>query len=497
MSFNFRAGQGGLLRAGRRAAIAAALFAALAPAAAQAEDFPSLTTTPSLRPAFNWAVHDYVVRCNSSAVNLQVTLPAGWQGRVGKASPSSTSFTVQRPMTSDSALVVSFNRTANPSARSYYHLRCLPSNFPAFNFVRTAPGGPNFFMMQMNHHYATIFDRNGVPLWWYRARGEVINSQVLRDGTVSWYPANVTGGDLTGVADIRKLNGKLVRQVKTGGNTTTDLHDLQLLANGNYLVTGQVIKDHVDTTAYGGSADASIMGFEVQEQTPAGKVVWKWDSLKYIGLAQTPMRWWNQVVHQPGPYDHQHWNSAEVKGKTMLLSFRNLDAIYAIDRDTGSVAWKLGGTPTPKSLTVLNDPLGSYPLGAQHDARRLPDGTVSIHDNRTGLGPPRAVRYQIDREAQTATLVESISDPDVPESPCCGSARKLPSGDWLIGWGRIPAAGRAFRFVGAYDPSGQRIFQLQLPGGFFYRAFPVPPKAVTAQKLRAAMGEIARSKAAG
>ena len=79
----------------------------------------------------------------------------------------------------------------------------------------------------------------------------------------------------------------------------------------------------------------------------------------------------------------------------------------------------------------------------------------------------------------------------MPESPCCGSARLLPSGDWLVGWGRTPATGRAFRFVGAYRPDGQRIFQLQLPGGFFYRAFPVPPGAITAAQLRGAMNAMA------
>ena len=80
-----------------------------------------------------------------------------------------------------------------------------------------------------------------------------------------------------------------MREVNTVGGPTTDIHDLQLLPNGNYLVGGQVIKHHVDTSAYGGSSDADIMGFEIQEVTPGGQLVWKWDSLDHIGLAQTPM----------------------------------------------------------------------------------------------------------------------------------------------------------------------------------------------------------------
>jgi len=90
------------------------------------------------------------------------------------------------------------------------------------------------------------------------------------------------------------------------------------------------------------------------------------------------------------------------------------------------------------------------------------------------------VRYRVDPQAGTARLVQSISDPEATSSICCGSARRLPSGDWLVGWGGIP-------FVGAYNAAGQRIFKLDLVSGFSYRSFPVPPHALTAGDLRSAM----------
>jgi Arylsulfotransferase (ASST) len=413
---------------------------------------------------------------------------------VGATDEHSTDFVVHRSLGAGSALVVSFHRAGMPSARTYFHLRCLPPDFPSYQFQRTRPGGPDYFMVQLNHSYAAIFNRKGVPMWWYQATGSTVDAKLLPDGTVAWDPTNPTSGNLTGAYEIRRLDGQFVRRVKTVGGPVTDLHDLVRLGNGNYLVGGQVIKSHVDTSAYGGSADAKVMGFEIQEVTPGGRLVWKWDSLQHIGLAQTPTTYWNQVVQQPQPYDIQHWNSLEPEGSNgLLLSFRNLDAVYEVNRTTGDIIWKLGGTTTPRSVTVLNDPYGSYPLGAQHDARRLPDGTISLHDNFTYQNRgPRAVRYRIDPQAQSATLVESVTDPDAAASQCCGSARKLPSGGWLIGWGRIPTVGPINRFVGAYDSSGQRVFQLQLPYGFFYRAFPVPPGALTADQLRRAMNAMAR-----
>jgi hypothetical protein len=102
------------------------------------------------------------------------------------------------------------------------------------------------------------------------------------------------------------------------------------------------------------------------------------------------------------------------------------------------------------------------------------------------------VRYRIDPVAKTADLVESVTDPDAAASSCCGSARKLPSGDWLIGWGRTPVGGPINRFIGGYNSSGQRIFRLELPYGFFYRAFPVPKGWIKPQKLRAGMNAMAK-----
>ena len=65
------------------------------------------------------------------------------------------------------------------------------------------------------------------------------------------------------------------------------------------------------------------------------------------------------------------------------VSFRHLDAVYSIDRSTGDINWKLGGTETPESLEVKNDPYGDYPLGGQHDARIDRHGNLTVFFGRT------------------------------------------------------------------------------------------------------------------
>ena len=75
---------------------------------------------------------------------------------------------------------------------------------------------------------------------------------------------------------------------------------------------------------------------------------------------------------------------------------------------------------------MIGDPR-AYTFGGQHDARLLPDGTLTVFDNRTDLSDPRprAVRFRIDEQARTPTYLWSITDPAISFSICCGSARRL------------------------------------------------------------------------
>jgi hypothetical protein len=452
------------------------------PAASAAR--PSFEVEPSgaMEPRFRFDRSDYAVRCEAGATKLTVDGVRGWQSRIGRSGFRAGDRS--QPLRAGSARrvrVVFRNRRSG--ARRAFHVRCLPASFPEYSFHRSAPGGPKLLSMQLGHRYAAIFDRNGVPVWWYRASGEPDNVQILADGTVAFDPVDQADFQ-TGDYEIRTLRGRLLRVIRGANGAAADVHEILLLPNGNYLIGAQAVYA-ADATAYGGGPSSSVIGIEIQEIAPGGDLVSTWRSRDHIALAETG-RWWDNPILDDEPYDTSHWNSVELVGKhRMLLSFRHLDAVYLVDRRSGEILWKLGGTPTPESLEVRNDPHGDYPLAGQHDARLEPDGSITIYDNRTGLGEaPRAVRYRVDPAQGTARLVQSIAEPKVPVSFCCGSARRLGSGDWLIGWGGDP-------MVGGYDRDGNRLFSLKLGLGFSYRALPVPPGTVTMRKLRRAMDAMA------
>jgi hypothetical protein len=449
-----------------------------AKSSAAAAPRPSFSTTPALSPAFAFGVRDYVVRCNGNPVTVRVKTPGTWRGKVGAGDFRTDDFVTQRGGGAGRSFTVVFHKPGDPKFHRFY-VRCLPTDFPTYRFGQTGRGGPGFFIVQMNNNYATIFNNDGVPVWWYKASTPPFDAELQPDGTISWqrYPGGGTAG---GDFEVHRLNGQLVRTIGAAGGLRTDIHELVLLPNGNYMLGAIIRKPHQDTTPYGGSSDATVNTYEIQELTPGGQLVRKWDSLKHIGLNETPQRWWDQIIGGGQCCDNQHFNAIEPDGKYMILSFRHLDAIYKVNRLTGRIVWKLGGIHTSKSLTVLND-TESYHLGGQHDPRITSDGTISVFDNRTGLNdPPRVTRWRINEQAKTARLVESFEDPTATASPCCGSARKLPSGGWLVSWGGL-------KFTGAYNAKDQSVFRLQYPGAFSYRAFPVPPNALSAEQLRSAM----------
>jgi hypothetical protein len=182
-----------------------------------------------------------------------------------------------------------------------------------------------------------------------------------------------------------------------------------------------------------------------------------------------------------------HVNAVEPDGDGLIVSARHLDAVFRIDRATGRVDWKLGGSFVPgESLAVFGTTAGQAVFGGQHDVRLSGDGSVTVYDNRARTdGMPAAERFRIDAAARTATRVEHVTNPDVPKSEWGGSARKLPGGNWVVCWG-------ATSRITEQTPAGAVVFALRLGQRHLsYRAQPLPPGTLAAGALRRGMDRMA------
>src|SRR3954454_1217445 len=180
---------------------------------------------------------------------------------------------------------------------------------------------------------------------------------------------------------------------------------------------------HANLSRFGGSRDVTVFDGQAQAGTPDGRLVWSWSTRGHTKPAES-QRWrlrrTDSQFEGKLAVDLVHLNSVQYVGPNLLVSLRKTNAVYLVRRSDGGILWKFGGTHRRESLKVKGDRYGRWPLDGQHDARMLPDGTVSVHDNgafRPGRRP-RIVRYRINTRTRTARLVQMIRDSKVGRSYC-------------------------------------------------------------------------------
>jgi hypothetical protein len=444
---------------------------------ARAGERVQVSTSPGLYPAFSRSVSDYVVRCSgSSSIGVSVNAAPGVAVTVNGHHAQSGIFSVAVPLAPNR----SFNITVQDGGRTdRYFARCLPSDFPTWTTIKLATPQADWYLVipktaNPGPRYAVMFDSDGVPVWWAPAPG-------------GWY-ATFLPGDRIAWTDgsgalAENLDGTGVTRIRLIG-VSPDFHELQQLPNGDYLMIGDRTTGPKSLASVGGPARALLVDNVIEEISPAGKLVWSWSAADHIGLGELQPEWVAQATPNAPPLDVFHMNAVEADGNGLVVSFRHLNAVYRIDKASGAVTWKIGGSAIAQSLKVAGDPVFNVPGGTfvgQHDARIISDGTLTLHDNGSNHRAPRAVRYVIDTKHRTATLLEAIGDPQAASSACCGSARRLPGGDWVTSWGFTP-------YVDEINAHSYPVLRLQwAPGWYSYRADAIDPGVLSRERARMAM----------
>jgi hypothetical protein len=477
-----------LARIGAAGLVAAA--AALLPAAsAAAVDRLEVTAKPGLVPTFQPGVIDYVSGCRKGrSLRLSIATTKGDSVSVDGAGFRSGSFkaTVSLDVGQSTALVA-----RSGGKRKRYHVRCLPSSFPHWKFTRFARPQAQWWLFapvtapandSPRSRYVIFMDSHGVPVWWRQTGDVPFASILLPSGDVAWtrWYGDPFGMRTRGSWEVHRLDGTRIRTLRTKGSPI-DTHDMEPLSNGHYLLDTYRLRRNVDLGPCGGPAQANVVDGEIQEVSSTGARVWSWSSKDHVSPCEAQSLPADIKTFPDGTkaYDYFHLNSVEPDGNGLVISARHVSAVYRIGRPSGKIEWKLGGKPRPESLRVTGDPLLPT-LDEQHDARVLGDGTITVYDNRSHLGPPRAVRFRIDPSKHTASFVEQVTDPKAQDSGSEGSARRLVGGDWVVTWGET-------NVISEISRTNALVARLELDHAIDYRTQPVPYGRLKASTLRRAM----------
>ena len=489
----------------------------------------------TLVPAFSPDIHDYYVQCasGSNALTVSMTAAPGADSSLLKptASPRSPKQTLSVSVTEGEAIVAAARRSSPCAETAEYWIRCLPHDFPPTE-VRVYPeaGTPapgyylfgSFTVPKGESGYAIVMDANGVPVWYYKQPNGtgVDNVDNVVDGSISFIPFPKPFP-----YEIHALSPLKTSYLHA---TALDEHELRVLANGDYLVLTNPHLSGVDlSTLKLPLADGGTMGFDsnadiqdchVVEIAPDSSVVWQWVASQHFDPAAVstyPTVSLEVKLADGGTVvDAFHCNSIDVDEPSgnLLVSARNMDSVFYIEKLTKRVLWKMGGADSSKDnatyVSVAN------PFYRQHDARLRPGwsvscgggaGQISMFDDESARpGPARGVVYDV-----TVPFADGGSPGDCGAPPgdggaaasvaweykgtstsaACGSFRILPDGSRTIGWGVTQTAGLVLTEV---DVAGHDLMDLEFADkvNSSYRAIKVPLGAFDLNLLRATSGQL-------
>src|SRR5215207_9904319 len=310
-----------------------------------------------------------------------------------------------------------------------------------------------------------IIDDSGQVVWFHPLRGPY--ERAMNFETQTYQGRDVlTWGQTPGEYVIFDASYREIARFTAANGYDGDHHEFLISPQDTALIT---IYNAVpqDLTSVGGSKDSlAIQGIVQELDIQSAEVLFEWRSIDHVALEETYVT--PSVDHYPG-IDYFHLNSIDVDhDNNLLVSARETSAVYKIDRKSGEVIGRLGGK---KSDFEMGE---GARFAFQHDARRLPDGTISIFDNGSLIfenGTPKAVEesraivLELDERKMKASLAREYTHPDGQYADAAGNVQVLVNGDVFVGWGRALA-------ISEFSRDGELLFDARLPlGNRTYRAF--------------------------
>ena len=324
--------------------------------------------------------------------------------------------------------------------------------------------GDIFLAPKSGQRAAMIIDDSGRLVWYHPAPHgfriyDTRRQKYQGRNVLTWIEWRDCRTPDCGIARIYDNAYSQIDSVRAGNGYAADFHDFTLSPQGTaYLLVQQPVQ--ADLRSVHGPRNGTVYDSIVQEiDIPSGSVRFEWHALGHVPLKESGVRYSSH-----GIYDPYHVNSVDQeKNGNLLISTRNTNSVYEVDKGSGNILWRLGGKK------------GNYKMGhgaafiAQHDVRRQRDGTITIFDNGSGAGlgnrASRAIVLKL--SGRNARLVHDMRRPQAVHAASQGSVEMLPTGGYFVGWGgQVP-------YFSEFDKNGHLVYDARFANtvGNTYRAF--------------------------
>jgi hypothetical protein len=365
----------------------------------------------------------------------------------------------EKPIANDNYSCETLSSNAVKNASFNRDLLIRSDSLPAFTIYNSGSTANGYlFLCSYNNisynSYIMILNNDGTP---YFARHLAYNGYDFKkqnNNLLTYYDENVhffIGLD---------ASYNVVDSFHCGNGYSTNLHEIRVLSDGSaYVMSYDAQVVDMSGIISGGKTNAIVTGLIIQKIDADKNVVFQWRSWDHFQITD--------ATHEnftASAIDYVHGNAIEIDtDSNIILSCRHMDEITKINSETGDIIWRLGGKNN--QFTLIND---TIEFSHQHCVRRLQNGHILFFDNGNYHTTQfsRAVEYNLDETAKTATLVwEYRHSPSIYAS-AMGSVQRLSNGNTFIGWGSASTT------LTEVDSAGTVKYELSLPSGqLSYRAF--------------------------
>jgi arylsulfate sulfotransferase len=216
--------------------------------------------------------------------------------------------------------------------------------------------------------------------------------------------------------------------------TSIDSHDFIYLADNHFITISyiQMIVSNIPQSL-NPVANCKVVVPVIQELLN-DEVIFQWEGSKFPEFYQQSVEG-NDFSNAAGVHDYMHINSIIVdpRDNNLICSFRNLNQIVKINRVTGEISWRLGGSNSDFPLTA------EMKFLRQHNATLTDDNqTLLIYDNGEATERPytRIDEFKLNETDKTITSFKSFNVRNI-FSQYMGSVQKRGE-TYFIGCGSVP-----------------------------------------------------------